>query len=230
MNRKYDICLFDLDGTLTDSGEGVINSVIYAFKQLGIEVPIEDELRTFVGPPLGDSFVRHGVPKEKEDEAIALYRKLYIEGGEKFNNKLYEGMDLILGKLKEAGYKIYTATSKPENLAIEVLERFDIAKYFDYIAGASLGHERETKADVIRYLLDMININLAESANKDDHDIAQKIVMIGDTKYDVIGAKEFNIPCIGVLWGYGSEEQMKEAGAINIVNTMDELYSALVIS
>lgn len=205
--------LFDLDGTLTDSGEGIMNCAKLALEHYGLPIPSEAELRTFVGPPLHDSFIRFGVPAQEADNAIKIYRSRYIPIG-KFENHPYAGIQKVLEKLKALGHTLYVATSKPETMSVEILEHFDMAKYFDIIAGASFDRSRSSKEDVIAYLLDQCG----------DYD--QKI-MVGDTAFDVIGAKVHGIPTVGVAWGYGKVEDMENAGAISIAHTMDELFEAL---
>ncbi len=205
--------LFDLDGTLTDSGEGIMNCAKLALEHYGLPIPSEAELRTFVGPPLHESFIRFGVPAEEADNAIKIYRSRYIPIG-KFENHPYEGIQAVLEKLKAAGHTLYVATSKPEAMSVEILEHFDLAKYFDIIAGATMDSSRSSKADVIAYLLGQCG----------DYD--QKI-MVGDTAFDVIGARAHNIPTVGVSWGYGKVEDMISAGAVSIASTMDELYDLL---
>ena len=205
--------LFDLDGTLTDSGEGIMNCAKLALEHYGLPIPSEAELRTFVGPPLHDSFIRFGVPAEEADNAIKSYRSRYIPIG-KFENHPYEGIQDTLEKLKALGHTLYVATSKPETMSVEILEHFDMAKYFDIIAGASFDRSRSSKEDVIAYLLDQCG----------DYD---EKIMVGDTAFDVIGAKAHGIPTVGVAWGYGKVEDMKNAGAISIACTMDELFDAL---
>ena len=205
--------LFDLDGTLTDSGEGIMNCAVYALAHFGIEAPSKEQLRTIVGPPLSESFARLGVEPDKIEEAIQLYRSRYIPIGF-YENSPYEGIDKLLEQLKADGHRLYVATSKPEWMAVKVLEYFDLAKYFDIICGAATDMSRNTKGAVIAYLL--------EQCGQQDH-----AVMVGDTVYDVLGAKEHNIPCVGVTWGYGIEADMVQAEAYAIAHTMDELYKLL---
>ena len=205
--------LFDLDGTLTDSGEGIINCAALALQHFGIPVPDRETMRVFVGPPLHDSFIRFGVPEDKAEEAIHIYRSRYIPIG-KFENTPYPGITDLLQKLKEQGHRLYVATSKPEQMSIEILEHFDLAKYFTLICGASLDLSRNSKDAVIAYLLQQTETD-------------GEIVMVGDTAFDVLGAKAHGIPTIGVSWGYGKVEDMENAGAAAIVHTMDELYNAL---
>ena len=201
--------LFGLDGTLTDSGEGIINCAQYAFRQMGYPVPPREQMGVFVGPPLWQSFSRFGIPPERADEAVTVFRSRYIPIG-KFENTPYPGIRELLEALKNRGWKLYVATSKPEVTAVEILEHFDLAKYFRLICGADMGHDREKKSDVIRYLLKQSPQN-------------GKMLMVGDTKYDVLGAAELGIPAIGVSWGYGDVQEMKDAGAMAIVNTPREL-------
>ena len=205
--------LFDLDGTLTDSGEGIMNCARLALEYYNLPIPSEAELRTFVGPPLHDSFVRFGVPEEEADNAIKIYRSRYIPIG-KYENHPYEGIREVLEKLKALGHTLYVATSKPEAMSVDILNHFDLAKYFDIIAGASLDRSRSSKEDVIAYLLE-------QCGSYDEK------VMVGDTAFDVIGARAHGIPTVGVSWGYGTVEDMVNAGAISIAYTMDALYDAL---
>lgn len=205
--------LFDLDGTLTDSGEGIMNCAVYALAHFGIEAPAEKELRTFVGPPLSESFARFGVPADRIEEAIRVYRSRYLPIG-KFENQPYPGIRELLEKLNAEGCRLYVATSKPEATSIEILDHFDLSKYFVKICGASSDFSRNSKEAVIAYLL--------EECGADE-----EAVMVGDTAFDVIGAKAHGIPTVAVSWGYGLVEDMKSAGAVAIADTMDELYELL---
>ena len=205
--------LFDLDGTLTDSGEGIINSVIPALEHYGIAIPSREELRVFVGPPLHDTFLRFGVPADQLENATKIYRSRYIPIG-KFENAPYPGIPELLEMLKSQGHKLFVATSKPEPMAVEILEHFDLAQYFDRICGASMDTSRSSKEAVIAYLLEQ-------------NGSAENMVMVGDTKYDVIGAKAHGIPTIGVSWGYGEIDEMLESGAAAIAHTTQELLELL---
>ncbi|MBR5125211.1 MAG: HAD-IA family hydrolase [Oscillospiraceae bacterium] len=210
---KYTSILFDLDGTLTDSGEGIINCAILALEHFGCPIPSREALRVFVGPPLRDSFIRHGVPEDKAEEAIAIYRSRYIPIG-KYENTPYPGIRELLETLNQQGYKLYVATSKPEEMSKDILKHFDLAKYFTAICGASMDASRSNKEAVIAYLL--------ETTGE-----AGSMVMVGDTKFDIIGAAFHNIPAIGVSWGYGQVEEMKAAGAAAIAHTAQELLALL---
>lgn len=205
--------LFDLDGTLTDSGEGIINCAILALEHFGLPIPTREEMRVFVGPPLHESFINHGVPADQAEEAIRIYRSRYIPIG-KFENVPYPGIREMLESLKADGHKLFVATSKPEKMSVEILEHFDLARYFDQICGATMDTSRSTKEAVIEYLLH-------------HNGRADNMIMVGDTKFDVLGAKMHGIPTIGVSWGYGEVSDMEAAGAVKIVNTAQELLEAL---
>lgn len=205
--------LFDLDGTLTDSGEGIMKSAVFALSHYGIGAPSEAQLRSFVGPPLTESFARFGVPHDKLQECIERYRSRYIPIG-RFENTPYPGIRELLEKLRKDGHKLYVATSKPEWMSIEILEHFDLAKYFEKICGASTDFSRNSKEAVIAHLLEECGAQ-------------ENAIMVGDTAYDVIGAKQHGIPTVGVDWGYGRNEDMEKAGAMAIAYTMDELYELL---
>ena len=205
--------LFDLDGTLTDSGEGIMKCAKLALEHYGIPVPELEALRVFVGPPLHDSFVRFGVPEEEAANAIAIYRSRYLTVG-KFENFPYPGIEDLLKDLKARGFRLYVATSKPESTSIEILDHFGLSQYFDMICGATMGTSRSSKASVIAWLLEQTGL-------KDN------MIMVGDTAFDVIGAKAHGIPTIGVSWGYGTVADMEQAGAIAIAHTMDQLKALL---
>ena len=207
--------IFDLDGTLTDSGEGIKNSAAYAFLQLGLPVPEEKELRKMVGPPLSVGFSVLGVPEAQINEAVRLYRVRYNEGGGKYENRVYDGIEDCLIALKTAGLRLYVGTSKPETLAREILSGFHLAPYFDYIAGASWDGSLQNKDDVLAYLLTVIGG-------------ADGAVMVGDTHYDVLGAHARNLSCIGVTWGYGTREELISAGADALLDAPDELSAFLL--
>ena len=205
--------LFDLDGTLTDSGDGIINCAILALEHFNLPIPDRETLRVFVGPPLHETFMKFGVPADKAEEAVAVYRSRYVPTG-MFENAPYEGIQEVLATLKEQGHKLYVATSKPEWMAEEILKKFELDGYFDRICGATMDTSRTEKAQVIAYLLEL-------------NGGAENAIMVGDTKFDVVGAAAHNIPTVGVSWGYGTVEDMQEAGAAVIVNTMQELLDYL---
>ena len=214
---KDRIILFDLDGTLTDSAEGILKSVRIVLTHYGIDVPDGDDLHSFIGPPLRDNFRLYGVPAEECENAVKLYRKRYFSVG-KFENRPYPGVKELLSRLRDAGCRMYVATSKPEDLAIEILGHFGLLSYFDRVAGASLDGGRDSKESVIAYLFREIGVTPEDSG----------AVMVGDTPFDVLGAKRTGLGAIAVSWGYGTREERTNAGASVIVDTMDELYDALL--
>lgn len=204
---------FDLDGTLTDSGEGIINCAILGLQHFGLPIPSREELRVFVGPPLDQTFIKFGVPEDRAREAIDVFRSRYIVTG-KFENFPYPGIQEALQTLKSQGHRLFVATSKPEVTALEVLEKFELTQYFEQIVGATLDGTRSHKADVIAYLLNKLSD-------------MPSILMVGDTAFDVTGAAAHGIPTVGVSWGYGKVEDMEAAGAIAIAHSMDELVEIL---
>lgn len=210
---KQKAIFFDLDGTLTDSGEGILNCAALALEHFGIPVPSREEMRVFVGPPLHETFQKFGIPADKTDEAIRVYRSRYNTVG-KFENIPYPGIRELLEKLKEQGHRLFVATSKPEETSIEILEKFGLASYFEVIAGATMDTSRSSKSAVIAYLLEKIGQ-------------VENVVMVGDTAFDVTGAKAHGIPTIGVSWGYGVVSDMEQAGAIAIAHGTEELFELL---
>lgn len=220
-NEKQ-IILFDLDGTLTDPGVGITNSVMYALKKFGITVDDRKELYAFIGPPLSESFERfYGFDSYQAKEAVEIYREYFSEKGI-FENSLIEGVDELLKFLKSQGKKIALATSKPEVYASRILEHFQIEEYFDVVAGSLLSGERTDKSEVICWALKQMR----EKYNFQNSE--EKTVMVGDREHDVAGAHKNHIPCIGVLFGYGSGEELKNAGADGIVSDITQLFSELV--
>ena len=205
--------LFDLDGTLTDSGEGIINCAVYALERLGLPIPSREALRVFVGPPLHETFQKFGVSADQAAEAVSIFRSRYIPIGI-FENAPYPHICELLEELKSSGHTLYVATSKPEPMAIKILTHFDMAKYFDKICGATMDTTRVTKEDVISYLLSQCSS-------------VENAIMVGDTKYDIIGAKAHGIPAVGVSWGYGDVQEMKDAGALCIAHSTEELQHFL---
>lgn len=206
--------LFDLDGTLTDSGEGIINCASLALRELGLPVPERDLMRVFVGPPLRETFQKFGVKPEDAERAVAVYRSRYVPIG-MFENTPYPGIHALLAALKQAGHRLCVATSKPESMAIAILERFKLAPYFHMICGATMDASRDSKDKVIGYLLE----NVGHS---------DQIIMVGDTAFDVIGAAAHGIQTIGVSWGYGSPEDMLKAGAKAIAGSPAQLLDMLL--
>lgn len=213
----YNNILFDLDGTLTDPGIGITNSVAYALKKFGIQVENRESLYKFIGPPLIDSFREfYGFDEEKANIGVKFYREYFSDKGI-FENTVYDGIESLLKALKAANKKIILATSKPEIFAERILKHFGLEIYFDTIAGSTLDTERNTKSAVISYALELSNIS----------DMSDT-VMIGDRKHDIIGAKANNLKSIGVLYGYGDFDELSKSHADYIVASVGELKEFLL--
>lgn len=205
--------LFDLDGTLTDSAEGIINCGQLALKHFGLPIPSRQDMEFMVGPPLRDSFLKLGVKADDVETAIEIYRGRYVPIG-MFENTPYAGIAAMLAALKDADHELYVATSKPEGMATEILKKFHLDRFFDKIYGASMDGTRDTKDKVIAYVLE-------------DLGPRENFIMIGDTHYDVLGAAEHGIKTIGVSWGYGKVEDIKAAGAVAIADSPAQLLDML---
>lgn len=208
----YHYILFDLDGTLTDPGIGITNSVSYALKKFGITVESRTELYKFIGPPLRDSFQEfYGFSEEQTRRAIRYYREYFRDKGI-FENIVYDGIREVLETLKNRNKFLVLATSKPREFAVRILEHFELLPYFDFISGAAMDESGSDKADVIQYALE-----------KNDIVNLEQIIMVGDRKHDVIGAKKNRIVSVGVTYGYGTREELENAGADYIINIPSEL-------
>ncbi len=210
--KKYSTILFDLDGTLTDSSQGIINSIIYALKKYDINDYDMSLLKKFLGPPLHESFAKYfGFDKEKSLQAVEFYREYFSTKG-LLENEVYCGITDLLQTLKESGKTLILATSKPQPFTDRIMELFDLAKYFDFIAGSNMDTTRSKKAEVIEYALSKCNITDKSS-----------VVMVGDRAEDMIGAKTVGIDSIGVEYGYGSFDELKNAGAAYIIKDINSL-------
>lgn len=210
--KTYDYILFDLDGTLTDPGIGITNSVMYALKKFNIDVPDRTALFKFIGPPLKSSFKEfYGFTDDRAELAVTYYREYFRKQG-MLENVVYDGIPELLAYLKENGKTLIVATSKPEAFTLEILRHFSLLQYFDFVSGATMDDTRNKKADIIRYALETCNITDKSSA-----------VMIGDRKHDIIGAKENGLDSIGVLFGYGDRKELSDAGATFIAATAAEV-------
>lgn len=208
---KQNIILFDLDGTLTDSMEGVIRSVQYMQEKMNREIWSFDDLRFIVGPPLIQSFTgEFGMELELAEKAVEVFRERYSTIG-LFENKVFPGIVELLEDLKGKGKRMAVATSKKEELAVEILEHFDIAKYFEVIGGDKREVGRDNKARVIDYVLETMQ------AEKGD------VIMVGDRKFDINGAHDIGIPCIAVEYGYGDRAEFEEHGADYIAATTEDV-------
>ncbi len=218
----YNLILFDLDGTLTDPGEGITNSVAYALAQWGIRVDDRRTLYRFIGPPLKDSFMEfYGFSEEEAIRAVEAYRVYFREKG-MLENRVYPGVESMLQALKDDGKTLAVATSKPESFAKQILEHFGLADFFDLIAGATMDSTRSKKADVIAYALNQ----LVRELSHDRH----TTVMVGDRAQDIQGALANGLDSIGVLFGYGDQAELESAGATRVVSTVNELKAVLLSS
>ena len=211
---KYKYYLFDLDGTLTDSGIGITNSVMYALEKFGIHVSDRKELYPFIGPPLNDSFKKYyGFNEMDALQAVEYYREYFRAGGI-FENAVYEGIPEMLGELKSRNATVALATSKPYEFTVQILDHFDLHRYFDHVGAATMDGRISSKADVIRHLLDKLEVTDKSS-----------VLMIGDRDQDVEGAKANDLHCVGVLWGYGSIDELMSAGADYIASEPSYILS-----
>lgn len=213
----FDYILFDLDGTVTDPFEGITKCIIYALDSFGVRIADPNELISFIGPPLFPQFKAFcGFDDAQAEEAVKKYRERYEKFGWK-ECKLTDGTAELLKRLKENGKTVALATSKPEKFAKLILEYFDIAKYFDFIGGAELDRNgRNSKKDIIEYVLSSLNVT-----------DRSKAVIVGDTLYDIDGAKAAGINSIGVLCGYGTRAELEKHGADIIAENMSEVFEAV---
>ena len=217
MNNNFKYILFDLDGTITDSGEGITKSVQYALKFFDILVDNLKDLNKFIGPPLKDSFKEYyKFDEEKANLALVKYREYYADKGI-YENSLYDGIIDLLDTLKKNNKTIILATSKPEVYAKQILEYFKIDKYFTFVAGSDFEETRVKKGDVINYALEGAEI----------FDLS-KVIMVGDREHDIIGAKDNNIKSIGVLYGYGDVIELTQARADYIAKDTNELLNIII--
>lgn len=215
-NMNIQTVLFDLDGTLTDSGPGIMNSVQHALKKYGMEVEDISQLRSFVGPPLAKQFELFcGFSEEESKKAVGHFREYYVDKGI-YENTVYDGIPEVLQTLKNKGYQLLVATSKPEHLAHIVLDHIGLSQYFDFIGGSYMDLTRTKKSEVIEYVLEQCNCTKRE-----------QIVMIGDTSYDMIGAKQSGVHSLGVEYGYGTKEELIDAGAQWLAKTPRDILNVL---
>ena len=213
-----DFVLFDLDGTLTNPKEGITRCVRYGMEALGYPAPPLDELTPFIGPPLLDMYMETcGFTKEQGLLAVAKYRERFGTVG-MFENEVYEGIPELLTELKAAGKHLGVATSKPGVFAVPILEHFHLDGYFERIIGSELDGTRVKKGEVITEALRQFG----------EEETNGRVVMVGDRKHDISGAKENHIPSIGVCYGFGGREELKEAGADHIAETVEELKTLLL--
>lgn len=216
--------LFDLDGTLTDPKIGITRSVQYALCAFGIDEPCLDKLESFIGPPLSDSFREfYGLNEEQIVMAIAKYRERFAQQGI-YENEIYPGISEMLAELKKKGKILAIASSKPTLFVERILDYFDIRMYFDFVIGSNMDGTRSRKEEVVEETLrQMIPTEMTPHEKKDT------VVMVGDRKFDIEGAKAQGITSIGVYFGYGSQEELEQAGADFTVNSVESLSVVLTL-
>lgn len=214
-NKKY--ILFDLDGTLIDSKRGIFSAIYYTFERLGLREDDETVLNSFIGPSIGASFRRqYGFSEIQANEAVEIYREYYSEKGV-HEYVLYDGIESLLIKLKADGKTLGVATKKPDNYAKLIIKELGFNQYFDLVCGSTLTETHDSKAHIIK--------ECAEQLGACSFD---EVVMIGDTKYDCLGANEAGVDCIGVLYGYGCEDELRKHGATEIAVDMTDLTKLLM--
>lgn len=214
---RYRNILFDLDGTLTASGEGITRAVQYALEKLGVPEPDLDRLRPFIGPPLMESFQKYYTLSEEESEKGCAYYREYYDRQGKYENQVYAGIPEMLDRLRENGKQVCVVTAKGENFARDILEHFDLTRRFDAIVGQRVDGLSVPKADLIRQMLEMQNITEPSET-----------VMVGDRENDMTAAAESGVHSIGALYGYGSRKELQEAGAERIAGSVKELEKMLL--
>jgi phosphoglycolate phosphatase len=207
-------CLFDLDGTLTDPETGIVGSMRHALSAVGSPEMDQALLRSLIGPPLQDIFVRLGVPQERLDDAVAAYRERFTEAG-MYENEVIPGIPGVLEALVADGWTLGVATSKPAVFAEKILVHFELDGFFTYVAGATLDGSRRHKADVIRHALDRLGAP------------PEATIMIGDRREDVAGAAECGVRSVAVTWGFGDPAEFAVPGVIAVVDTPDRLLEVL---
>jgi len=208
--KAYPYIFFDLDGTLTDPGEGITRSVAWALERFGIRVDDRRTLYPFIGPPLAESFQRfYGFSPDDARAAVDVFREYFVDRGI-FENEMYPGIPAMLARLRAAGHKLVIATSKPEGFAARIAEHFGIAEDFDLIAGAAMDETRTHKWEVIAYALERLG-----------HPAPAEVLMVGDREHDVLGAARCGVQTLGVLYGYGSREELIRAGAVAVAETVE---------
>ena len=209
--KKY--ILFDLDGTLTDPGVGITNSVAYALDHYGVKGYKRDDLFKFIGPPLKDSFMQfYNFPEDQAFEAIDVYREYFRDKGI-FENEVYPKVPETLTELRNRGYKLVIASSKPQEFVEIILNHFNLSSYFDFVSGATMDElTRISKSQVIAWALENMSITDTSEA-----------YMVGDRLHDIEGAKNFNLESIGCAYGYGGKEELEQAGADHIINSFEEI-------
>lgn len=209
-HKQYEYIFFDLDGTLTDPGEGITNSVMYALKRFKIEAERE-ELYKFIGPPLVDSFKEfYGFSDSDAWTAVRYYREYFADRG-LYENRVYDGIEDVLGRLAASGRRLYVATSKPTEYSVRILKKFGFLDYFEYVSGSSMDEKNSSKKMIIARAVEHCGMDVSH------------ILMVGDRRYDIEGAKAHGMDSAGVLFGYGSRQELEDAGADYIIEKVEDL-------
>lgn len=219
MRKSYDIVAFDLDGTLSDPSRGLVEGFVYAFRKLGIDYGTRESLKRFIGPPLIETWMpEFNFTYDEAERAVLLFREYYNIYGW-WDNVIYPGIPELLAELKARGKTVVLTTSKPEDTALDILELFNIRKYFDFVGGASSHKTRERKSEVIDYVLGEIGVSDADRPH---------CILVGDRVYDAVGARESGIDSVGVMWGHGTEKELRESGFTYLANTTDAVLDIVI--
>lgn len=209
----YRAILFDLDGTLTASGEGITRCVQYALGKFGIYEPDLKKLEVFIGPPLKDMMMQYaGLDAQQAEQAVRYYRERYSEKG-MYENHPYPGIEEVLRTLKERGYRLAVASSKPTHYVTQILEYFHLESYFKVIVGSELSGKRVRKAEVIEEALEQLGMSKKR----------KNAIMVGDREHDILGARQAGLECVAVAYGYGSREELEQANPAAIADSVEEL-------
>lgn len=209
----YQTILFDLDGTLTASGEGITKCVQYALGKFGIDEPDLKKLEIFIGPPLKEMMMQYaGLDEQQAEQAVRYYRERYSEKGI-FENHPYPGIENMLKTLQDRGYRLAVASSKPTHYVLQILEHFHLSPFFEVVVGSEMNGKRVRKGEVIEEALTQLGM-------QDDRSHA---VMVGDREHDILGARQTGLACVAVSYGYGSKEELEKAEPAAIVNSVEEL-------
>lgn len=220
--RTYSYILFDLDGTLTDPKEGITKSVQHALRHFGIDVENPDDLVFFIGPPLIDAFMEaYGFSEEEANTALMVYRERFSSVG-LYENRVYEGVPEMLRELRSAGKKLLVASSKPEPYVRRILDHFALTDAFDEIVGGSMDEKLCAKPEIIREAMRRMTANLHWDGNRRD------LLMVGDRRHDVEGAKVNQVDCLGIYTGFGEAGELEKAGADYIVHSVAEMGEFLL--
>lgn len=215
--KKYDVALFDLDGTLSESGEGILDSVREVFHKTNRPLPSDKILSSFIGPPMYDSLKKCGFSHEEAEEGVEIYKEAFLKSGI-YKNKVYKGMNEVLDELKRNGVLLAVATTKYQPFAERIVKMLNLDRFFDFIGGATSDTTRRTKEKVICY--DLENLNVSSDS---------RVIMVGDTKFDAEGAFQTGCDFIGALYGYGTKEEMEHfCKDALFVNTPSEIRDIIL--